>query len=169
MAHNFLEQLVAEWYEYQGYFIRRNMWVGKRAKGGYECELDIIAFHPETKHLVQIEPSMDAASWDEREKRYKKKFEAGKKYIPELFKGLDIPKKIEQIAVLVFASKENRDTVGGGKLILISELLKDVFTELRSRSIYSEMVSEQFAILRGLQFVAQYSQDVCAILLDREV
>jgi hypothetical protein len=169
MAHNFLEQLVAEWYEYQGYFIRRNMWVGKRAKGGYECELDIIAFHPETKHLVQIEPSMDAASWDEREKRYKKKFEAGEKYIPELFKGLDIPKKIEQIAVLVFASKENRDTVGGGKLILISELLKDVFTELRSRSIYSEMVSEQFAILRGLQFVAQYSQDVCAILLDREV
>ncbi len=169
MAHNFLEQLVAEWYEYQGYFIRRNIWVGKRAKGGYECELDIIAFHPEKKHLVQIEPSMDAASWDEREKRYKKKFEAGKKYIPELFKGLDIPKKIEQIAVLVFASKQNRDTVGGGKLILISELLKDVFTELRSRSIYSEMVSEQFAILRGLQFVAQYSQDVCAILLDREV
>ena len=166
---NFLEQLVSEWYEYNGYFLQRNIKVGYRAKGGYECELDIIAFHPEKKHLVQIEPSMDAASWDEREKRYKKKFEAGEKYIPELFKGLDIPKKIEQIAVLVFASKENRDTVGGGKLILISELLKDVFTELRSRSIYSEMVSEQFAILRGLQFVAQYSQDVCAILLDREV
>ena len=28
MAHNFLEQLVAEWYEYQGYFVRRNVMVG---------------------------------------------------------------------------------------------------------------------------------------------
>ena len=44
MAVNFLEQLVAEWYEYRGYFIRRNVWVGKLAKGGYECELDIIDF-----------------------------------------------------------------------------------------------------------------------------
>jgi hypothetical protein len=31
MAVNFLEQLVAEWYEYDGYFIRRNVKVGKRA------------------------------------------------------------------------------------------------------------------------------------------
>ena len=41
---NFLEQLVREWYEYQGYFVRQNVNVGKRAKGGYECELDIVAF-----------------------------------------------------------------------------------------------------------------------------
>ncbi len=36
---NFLEQLVAEWYEHQGYFVRRNVQVGKRTKGGYEGEL----------------------------------------------------------------------------------------------------------------------------------
>src|SRR5437016_5364675 len=50
IAVNFLEQLVAEWYEYQGYFIRRNVRVGKLAAGGYECELDVVAFHPQTKH-----------------------------------------------------------------------------------------------------------------------
>jgi hypothetical protein len=47
MASNYLEQLIAEWYEYKGYFIRQNVWVGKRARGGYECELDIagLEFH----------------------------------------------------------------------------------------------------------------------------
>lgn len=58
MAHNYLEQLVAEWYEYQGYFVRRNILVGKRDKGGHECELDVVAFNPETQHLVHVEPSM---------------------------------------------------------------------------------------------------------------
>ena len=118
MASNYLEQLIAEWYEYKGYFIRQNVWVGRRARGGYECELDIVAFHPGNNRLVQIEPSMDASSWKERERRYEKKFEAGRKYIPELFQGLRIPTEIEQIAVLVFASKQNHETLAGGKIVL---------------------------------------------------
>lgn len=77
MGLNYLEQLVAEWYEFQGYFLRRNINVGKRDRGGYECELDVVAFHPQKRHLVQIEPSMDADSWPKRELRYAKKFEAG--------------------------------------------------------------------------------------------
>lgn len=75
---NHLEQLVAEWYEYRGYFVRRNVQVGPRTKGGYECELDVVAFHPAQNHLVHIEPSMDADSWTKREKRYAKKFSAGR-------------------------------------------------------------------------------------------
>ena len=49
MPGNHLESLVAEWYEFRGYFVRRNVPVGKRPKGGYDCELDIVAFHPEQK------------------------------------------------------------------------------------------------------------------------
>ena len=59
---NFLEQLVAEWYEFRGYFVRRNINVGPRARGS-ESELDVVAFHPTKRHLVHIEPSMDAHSW----------------------------------------------------------------------------------------------------------
>jgi hypothetical protein len=59
---NFLEQLVAEWYEFNGYFVRRNVLVGRRSRGGYECELDVVAFNPEEKHLVHIEPSVDQRS-----------------------------------------------------------------------------------------------------------
>tara|TARA_Y100000031_G_scaffold109654_1_gene120679 strand:+ start:140 stop:469 length:330 start_codon:yes stop_codon:yes gene_type:complete len=103
---NFLEQLVAEWYEYQGYFVRRNVMVGRRDKGGYEGELDVVAFHPERRHLIQLEPSMDAHPWAKREARYKKKFEAGGKYIPGLFPGIRIPKEIDQVAVLGYASKK---------------------------------------------------------------
>jgi len=85
---NFLEQLVAEWYEYQHYFVRRNVRVGRRSMGGYESELDVVAFSPEKKHLVHIEPSMDSDSWEKREKRFAAKFAAGRSHIPSLFKGL---------------------------------------------------------------------------------
>lgn len=34
MAANHLEQLVAEWYEFEGYFVRRNVMVGRRPSGG---------------------------------------------------------------------------------------------------------------------------------------
>ena len=167
MANNFLEQLIAEWYELQGYFIRKNLLVGRRPKGGYECELDVVAFHPGKGHLIQVEASMDAASWSEREKRFEKKFEAGKKYIPELFKDLGIPQHIDQIAVLVFASKQNRDTLAGGRIMLGNELLEEIFADLQHRSIYSRTIPEQFPILRALQFVAQYRKAVCSILLSQ--
>ena len=64
------------------------MQVGKRVKGGYDCELDVVAFCPQRQHLVHVEPSMDANTWAEREARYAKKFEAGRKYIPGLLPGL---------------------------------------------------------------------------------
>ena len=41
MPVNFLEQLTAEWFEYRGYFVRRNIKVGKRQKGRHDCELDV--------------------------------------------------------------------------------------------------------------------------------
>jgi hypothetical protein len=62
MAVNYLEQLLAEWYEFPGYFLRRNVLVGKRKKGGYDCELDIVGFDPVKRRLLHVEPSMDAAS-----------------------------------------------------------------------------------------------------------
>ncbi len=81
MANNYLEQLVAEWYEYQGYFVRRNVLVGKRAKGGYKCELDVVGLHPSKQHLVHIEPSMDCHKWEKREQRFAKKFKIGTKVV----------------------------------------------------------------------------------------
>ncbi len=166
MAANYLEQLVAEWYEYQGFFVRRNVLVGKLPRGGHECELDVVAFHPHEKRLVHIEPSMDADSWAVREKRYDKKFAAGRKYIPQLFRGLKLPDEIEQIAVLVFASTANHSSLGGGRIVLITELLEQIFTELKDRSIASRAVPEHLMVLRSFQFVAQYRDAVFQVLGD---
>lgn len=166
MANNYLEQLVAEWYEYQGYFLRRNILVGRRAKGGYECELDIVAFHPRTKHLIHIEPSMDADSWKTRESRYSKKFAAGRKFIHKVFDGLDLPAdaEIEQVALFVFASNTNHQTVGGGRVMLANELFVKIFTALKSKQLTTSIIPEHLAILRSFQFVAAYKSDILKVL-----
>jgi hypothetical protein len=163
MAHNHLEQLVAEWYEYQGYFVRRNVHVGHRPNGGYECELDVVAFHPGNKHLVHLEPSLDADSWAIREKRFRLKFESGKRYVPELFKGLDIPETIEQIAVLVFASKANYQTLGGGKILMVGELIQEIFQSIQGKKLAEQAIPEQFTILRSFQYVNEYRFGVMSV------
>lgn len=159
---NFLEQLVAEWYEYQGYFVRRNVHVGKRSNGGWECELDVVAFHPGKKHLVHIEPSMDSSSWETRTERYRKKFEAGRKYIPQMFDGIDIPEHIEQIALFGLGSKTNNPTLSGGHVWLISDLLQQITQTLRPLRVEKAAVSEQFPLLRTIQFVCQHEATLFA-------
>ena len=141
---NFLEQLVAEWYEFRGYFVRRNINVGPRPEGGFESELDVVAFHPTKRHLVHIEPSMDAHSWDQREKRFAVKFAAGRRFIPSVFSGFaDLP-KIEQIALLVFAGGQNHAKIGGGKVLLIQDLMKEIRSDpewgLSMRSVSKKAV-----------------------------
>ena len=174
MAHNHLEQMIAEWYEYQGYFVRRNVLVGPRPNGGYECELDVVAFHPGDieknikPHLVHLEPSLDADSWAERERRYQKKFDAGKKYIKiQLFPKLLIPEEIEQIAVLVFASGANHSTLGGGRVMMADQLIEQIFSSLKGKRLESRAIPEQFTILRSFQYVNQYKEVVMKIWYDR--
>ena len=160
MINNHLEQLVAEWYEFQGFFVRRNVNVGKRPQGGYEGELDIVAFHPELKKVVHIETSLDADSWKKREERFKKKFEAGKKYIPQIFKGFKIPSEIEQIAILFFASKAHRETLAGGKIMLVSELLVEIVKKLSKLKVAKQAIPEQFPLLRTIQFIIECREPI---------
>jgi len=68
----------------------------------------------------------------------------------------------------VFASKQKRDTLAGGKLILGNELMKEIFEDLQNRSLYSKAIPEQFPILRAFQFVAQYRKEICSILKEKE-
>ena len=159
---NFLEQIAAEWYEYQGYFVRRNVLVGKRSGGGWECELDVVAFHPGRMHLVHIEPSMDAHSWEVRERRYSKKFEAGRKYIPFMFAGMGAPKEIEQIALFGLGSKKNHPILAGGKVWLIADLLKEITAELKLHRVENEIVPEIFPLLRTIQFMCQHQSSLFA-------
>lgn len=155
MANNYLEDLVSEWFQFQGYFVRRNVHVGRRAAGGHECELDVIAFHPETKHLVHIEPTMDGDSWDKRERRYAKKFEAGRKYIPELFRGTDLPTPPEQIMLIGYGRGTKGKSCAGGTVMTVGELLAKICAELKTRRVATNAVPETFPLLRGIQFLIE--------------
>ena len=132
---NFLEQLIAEWYEFRGYFVRRNINVGKRAKGGYECELDVVAFSPRERRLVHIEPSMDAGSWADRERRFTVKFEAGRRFIPEIFSGFGELPELEQIAVFVIGSGKTHTSIAGGKLVHVRELMNEIKQDVQTRRV----------------------------------
>jgi hypothetical protein len=160
MAENFLEKLVAEWYEFSGYFIKRNVQVGKLSKGGYECELDIVAFNPSRRHLVHIEPSTDADSWEVRDRRYAKKFAAGRRYVPALFAGFNLPEKMDQQALFLLGSKRTRETVGGGRVVLLSEFLEQIFLVIKPMRLASHAIPEHYPLLRTIQLVNDRRQIV---------
>jgi hypothetical protein len=156
MAGNHLESLVAEWYEFNGYFVRRNVKVGRRPRGGWECELDVVAFSPEKGSLVHIEPSLDADTWPERERRYAKKFEAGRKYVPGLFPGIPIPNEIEQLALFVYGGTDVSRDLAGGRVVFVREFLEEVRKELTGRRVSEAAVPETFPLLRTLQFACEF-------------
>jgi len=152
MTH--LEQLVYEYYDWLGYLVKHNIKVGRLKRGGWEMELDIVAYNPTSNHLVHIEPSIDADSWEKRERRFKKKFEAGKKYILQsIFKWLKETKKIEQIAILITHPK-NRNSLGGGRIISMDEFVKEIQAKIAEKGIMaSNAIPEQYPLLRTIQLV----------------
>jgi len=70
---NHLEQLTYEYYDWLGYLVKHNIKVGKLKRGGWEMELDIVAYNPTTNHLIHMEPSIDGYSWETRETHFRKK------------------------------------------------------------------------------------------------
>lgn len=155
MQNNFLEELAAEWLEYNGYFVKRNERVGRRAKGSHEGELDVVAFNPKTYHLIHVEASGDAASWKYRESSFRRKFAIGDRYIKALFEGLPVPDKIEKKAIL-FGSDKKHKTIGGGQVIPAKDYLLKILRELKNTSFMSRVVPEKYPILRVLQMVTHY-------------
>ena len=83
---NFLEQLVAEWYGYKGFFVRTNIKFGKNAhgKGGHVGEIDVLAYHPTLNEFIHTECSTDAWSWSKKQIVFKKKFENAEKYYKKI-------------------------------------------------------------------------------------
>lgn len=150
MSH--LETLIAEYLEWQGYLIRRNVKVGRLSHGGWRMELDVVGYHPQSGHLVHFEPSIDADSWGKRESRYQKKFAAAREHIfTEIFPWLPADTTIEQVAVLITHPRD-RDTLAGGKLLSIDELMAQIRSDIRGCGpMIRNAIPEQYPLLRTLQ------------------
>ncbi len=151
MSH--LEDLVAEYYDWKGYLVKRNIKVGRLKHGGWEMELDIVAYDPHSEHLIHLEPSIDAHSWSLREERFAKKFAAGKRYIfTDIMRWLNPKTPLEQVAVLITHPK-NRHKLAGGKIESIDEFLARVRADVVECGIaYNNAIPEQYPHLRTLQF-----------------
>lgn len=150
MSH--LEDLIVEYFDWKGYLVKRNVKVGRLAHGGWEMELDVIAFNPQTGHLMHLEPSIDADSWEKRQKRFRKKFAAGRKYIPtDIFTWLDDDVEIEQVAILV-SHPTNRDELCGAALYSVDEFLAIVREAVIAQGRAARnAIPEQYPHLRTLQ------------------
>jgi hypothetical protein len=147
-----LETLIHEYLEWQGYLVRRNVKVGRRAKGGWEMELDLIGYNPVSVHLVHYEPSLDALSWEKREQRFQKKFAAARKYLySEIFPWLPADSKLEQFAVLPNAS-EARAQIAGGTLVSVDKLVAEIRKKVIACGVMARnAIPEGFPLLRTLQ------------------
>lgn len=153
---NHLEQLTAEWLEHKGYFVRQSVLVGRRDKGGFEGELDIVALNPSTRHLLHVECSLDADPWPKREFRFTSKFERGRKYVPSLFAGLDLPTNVDQVALLQFGGGE-RTELGGARLIWVADFVADMLTSLKSQRPDKAAIPSTLPLLRTLQLAAHFN------------
>lgn len=160
---DYLQQLASEWYEYQGYFVRRDLWVGLERDGSYETELDIVAFHPLKHHLVQIEPSLDLLEWKAREQHFRAKFEAGRKSLHRLF-GLEPRPSLEQIALIALTDETPRRTVAGGKIVYLHELLAQIVERFSTIELATYLVPEQWPLLRTLQLVSAHRHAILPTL-----
>lgn len=152
---NFLEQLVSEWYSYRGYYVRENVRVGLREKGGYEGELDVVAFRPESGEIVHLETAMDALSWKRRREIFSRKFRKGEEYIPDHFPA---DKKIRQEAVFGYP-RTTRDPQRLGEDVmtyLMPELMEEIESKLAQSSVESGIVPENLPLLRARQFALDY-------------
>lgn len=150
MTH--LETLIAEYLDWQGFLVMRNKKVGKLKRGGWEMELDIVGYRPQSGDLVHYEPSIDAVGWAKREARYKKKFLAGQKFIfTEIFPWLAPSTKLQQFAVFVDHPK-NRQEISGGIIISVDEMMAEIRTKVAAcGKMSTSAIAEQYPLLRTLQ------------------
>jgi hypothetical protein len=153
ISMNHLEQLVAEWLQYNDYFVRVSVPVGPRDKGGYEGELDVVAVNPAAKHFLHVECSLDALSAEKREGRFARKFEHGRRFAKDVFRGLPVPDQLDQVAVLQFTSGKIR-SIGGSRVVTVRELVHEIYDGLKGTSPQSKAVSSNLPLLRTLQVAA---------------
>lgn len=67
---------------------------------------------------------------------------------------------IDQIAVLIYAGKGRHRTLAGARIVLFPHVLADILGFFENLPIAKAVVSEQYPILRTLQFVSDYRDTI---------
>lgn len=144
---NHLEQLVSEWLQYRGYFVRTSVQVGPRPNGGFEGELDVVGVHLGQQRLIHVECSLDALSMAQREERFALKFERGRRFIQKVFDGFTLPTTLEQVAVLQFPNTSVH-AFGAARIISVRDLVHEIYAGLANTTPASGAVPVTLPLLR---------------------
>ena len=156
---NFLEQLTAEWYAYKGYFVRTNVKMNKRAKGGWDNELDVLAFSAHFDELIHIESTWDAEPWPKRKARFlTKKFVYSQSQYEKIV-GSRIS-KLRKIALvgLGHSTKSDLNWGSGVEVVLIPTFIRNISEELAEKDPLKDVVPEGFPRLRAMQLTLAYGK-----------
>jgi len=150
---NFLERLAAEWYAYNGFFVRTNIKFARGRRGGYGGEMDVIAYEPSSHKLVHVETSTDSNTLSRRKEEFSRKFSTARREYLTLFpyKG-----DFEQIAVIGLSRRPPKLNISGVKVKSIPQFISEVSAKLRTAAPWKEAVSETYPILRAIQFAVWY-------------
>lgn len=136
--------------------MRTNIKFGRREKGGYVGEIDVAAFSPKDSHLIHIETSTDADTWDERKQRFIKKFTAAYEHYSEIF-DFSI-RNIERVAIVGFSARnaEQIDFGLGIEVISIPEFMKQITVGLSKYTPLQKAVPESYRLLWVIQYTIPY-------------
>lgn len=147
---NFLEQLAAEWYAYQGFFVCTNVRFARRAQGGYAGEMDVVAFDPKDKTLIHVETCGDAQSWEQRRQQFQRKFGTAEKHYRATFNfGI---RRVRKIAIAGFGKRRKALALGPGiELLSVEKLVRQIVEEVAKSAPTQRVVPEKFPLLRAIQ------------------
>ena len=156
---NFLEQIAAEWYESQGYFVRTNTKANRRPNGGWNNELDVLAYDPAKRHLVHIETSWDADTWDQRQERYTtRKFVFSHQQYEALI-GSSLA-SVQRRAVVGTSQAPPVSSWGDGiEVCTVPQFIREIADGLRPRHPLRDIIPETSPCLRSMQFILAYERN----------
>jgi len=154
---NFLEELAAEWYEYNGCFVRQNIKFGGptgKSRGGHTGEIDVAAFNPTTGVLTHIETSQDADTQEERRMRFLRKFTTAAVHYKDLFKFAI--NKFELVVIVGYSKKQQTHDwrlADGSKIVIkdIPSFILEISEHLGQTDPYRKAVPESLPLLRAIQ------------------
>ncbi|MGH7271185.1 MAG: hypothetical protein ACREJ3_12225 [Polyangiaceae bacterium] len=152
---NFLETLVAEWYGHRGYLIQTNIKFGKRAKGGYAGEIDVLALNLNKRALAHVETSSDADSWDERRERIVRKFKNAEQHYMS-GRGVTFDSITRMAVVGVRPAKKSAITLDGIEVVSLDELMSRIKDYVRGFNPASLAIPESYGYLRAVQLAVWF-------------
>ncbi len=167
MYQNFLEELIYEYLDFKGCFVKRNIKLRKRKKGGFDREIDILALDTRNCIVYHIETSFATnKSWDQTIEDFKrKKFDIKKKEYAQLV-GLKTNKiQIIKVAILLNVPKQKEERNRFKKetksiLYSVEEIIKEIKEYITScfENPLKEAIPEKYPLLRTIQFIHHFTE-----------